>query len=134
MIGIHNRVPVYAYCAPADMRKHYEGLSALVRQELKRDPVSGALYLFTNRRRTRAKVLHFDGTGLCVYAKRLERGQFAKLWQDDGSNEVELTRTELELFLQGSHLIGKIALSPRPLNEEDLRVDNWPEARLAYTA
>ncbi len=61
------------------MRKHYDGLYALVVSEMKADPLSGDLFLFTNRRRTRAKVLLWDGTGLCLYQKRLERGRFAPL-------------------------------------------------------
>ena len=67
MIGAHGRVPVFAYRRPADLRKGFEGLSALVREALGQDPLSGALYLFTNQRRTTAKVLHFDGTGLGLY-------------------------------------------------------------------
>lgn len=70
MIGTHSRVPVFAYCQPADMRKGFEGLSALVRRDLGRNPIDGSLYLFTNRRRRRAKVLYFDGTGLCVLANQ----------------------------------------------------------------
>lgn len=62
---------VYAYAAPVDMRKGFDGLSALVREQLGRDPTSGALYLFVSRNRIRAKVLVWDGTGLCLYAKRL---------------------------------------------------------------
>ena len=66
MIGSTRAIMVFAYAAPVDMRKSYEGLSALVRNELKRDILAGEFYLFTNRRRTRAKVLLFDGTGLCI--------------------------------------------------------------------
>jgi transposase len=131
MIGALGRVPIYAYGAPADMRKSFEGLSGLVRTAMKKNPTSGAFYLFTNGRRNRAKVLQYDGTGLCVYAKRLDRGQFAKLWGRDGAKELELTRPELELFLQGSQLVGKVELSPPPLQEEDLLVRNWPEAQVA---
>jgi transposase len=103
------------------MRRGFEGLSALVRQELRRDPLDGAFYLFTNQQRNRAKVLHFDGSGLCVLAKRLERGRFAKLWRSEDSSELKLTRTELDLFLQGSHLVGRVPLSPPPLGPEALR-------------
>ena len=67
MISLSRRVPVFAYTRAVDMRKRYDGLYALVVAEMKIDPVSGDLFLFTNRRRTRAKVLLWDGTGLCLY-------------------------------------------------------------------
>ena len=122
MIGINAKTVVYAFCSPVDMRKGFEGLSALVREELGRDPLDGALYLFANRRRNRAKVLHFDGSGLGVYAKRLEKIRFAALWKVTDRDRVRLTKSELELFLQGSHLIGRFQLAPSPLSEKDLEV------------
>jgi transposase len=115
------RSRVYAYAHPADMRKGFEGLSALVRQELGRSPLSGDLFLFVNRRRHRAKILHWDGTGLCVYAKRLEKGRFACLW-DERKRYLELSETEMRLFLEGSDLIGKIPISPAVLEEKDLEI------------
>lgn len=120
MIGAQGRVPVFAYRRPVDLRKGFEGLSALVQQALGRDPLSGALYLFTNRRRTTAKVLQFDGTGLTLYIKRLARGRFAALWDGDEATALSLSRPELELFLQGSQLVGKVSLAPAPLQEKDL--------------
>lgn len=121
MIGSSRRVRVFAYAAPADMRKGYDGLSLLVRRDLKCDPLSGELYLFTNRRRNRAKVLLFDGTGLCMYCKRLDKGTFARLWRDpDEGGSVELTSSELTLFLEGSELVGRISLSPSPICDKDL--------------
>lgn len=111
---------VVAYCQPVDMRKSYEGLSRLVRKEMGREVLSGTLYLFTNKRRNRAKVLYFDGTGLCVLAKRLERGRFAPLWKRTTEAVLSLTCAELELFLQGSELVGKVVLSPPPLTEKEL--------------
>ena len=122
MIGVTGRCRVYAYASPADMRKSYEGLSALVREELGRDPLSGDLYLFCNRLRHRAKVLHWDGTGLCVYAKRLERGRFACLWRRRDRTELKLSESELRLFLEGSQLVGRVALSPSRLREKDLYI------------
>ncbi len=122
MIGVSGRFRVYAYADPADMRKSYEGLSALVREELGRDPLSGDLYLFCNRLLHRAKVLHWDGTGLCVYAKRLEQGRFACLWRQNDRAELELSESELRLFLEGSQLIGRVALSPSRLSEKDLYI------------
>jgi len=111
---------VYAYAAPVDMRKGYDGLSAVVREGLARDPLSGDLYLFVSRNRIRAKVLLWDGTGLCVYAKRLEQGRFACLWRRCEGEVLELSSSELQLFLEGCKLIGKMALSPPPLSEKHL--------------
>jgi transposase len=120
MLGLNQTMRIFAYSKPADMRNGFDGLSSLVRNELGHDPLSGALYLFTNRDRTRAKVLHFDGSGLCVYAKRLEKGRFATLWGDDGP--LELSTAELQLFLEGSTLVGKITLSPKKLCTADLAI------------
>jgi transposase len=96
------------------MRKGFDGLFALVKHGLQRNPLSGDLFLFVNKPRTRAKVLYWDGTGLCVYAKRLEKGRFARLWEGSGA-AAHLTVTELRLFLEGSALIGKVRLSPAAL-------------------
>jgi transposase len=112
VIGSTRQVAVYAYGAPADLRKGFDGLTALVTQGLGRDPLSGDFYVFTNRTRKRAKVLLWDGTGLCIYAKRLERGRFACLWRDGATGTLRLTLSELQLFLEGSTLVGRIALSP----------------------
>jgi transposase len=105
-------VGVYAFGVPVDLRKGFDGLSALVVEGLGRDPLSGELFLFVSKNRLRAKVLHWDGTGLCVYAKRLERGRFASLWRESWQEAVRLTVSELELFLEGSKMVGKISLSP----------------------
>lgn len=112
MIGSTRQVTVYAFGAPVDLRKGFDGLSALVTQGLKRDPLSGDLFVFVSRTRKRAKVLLWDGTGLCIYAKRLEQGRFACLWRDAGKAMLKLTLNELQLFLEGSALVGRVALSP----------------------
>jgi transposase len=114
MIGSTRQVAVWAYGAPADLRKGFDGLSALVSLGLGQDPLSGDCYLFVNATRKRAKVLLWDGTGLCIYAKRLERGRFACLWRDADARVVRLTMSELQLFLKGSTLVGRVALSPAP--------------------
>lgn len=114
MIGSTRRLHVFAYGAPVDMRKHYDGLQALVEQSLVRNVLDGDLFLFVGRDRRRAKVLLWDGTGLCVYSKRLERGRFAAPWQRSNGAVVEMTMSELSLFLEGSPLAGSVALSPPP--------------------
>jgi len=112
VIGSTRQVTVYAFGGPVDLRKGFDGLSALVTQGLKRDPLSGDLFVFVSRTRKRAKVLLWDGTGLCIYAKRLEQGRFACLWRDERKPTLRLTLNELQLFLEGSALVGRVALSP----------------------
>jgi transposase len=114
------RVAVYAYGAPTDMRKGFDGLSAIVTQRLGHDPLSGDVFLFVSRDRVRTKVLHFDGTGLCIYAKRLERGRFAALWREAGRDPITLTVSELDLFLDGSTMVGHVALTPPALTHFSL--------------
>jgi transposase len=112
VIGSTRAVRVFAYGKPADMRKGFDGLYGLVKDQLQADPLSGDLYLFVSGNRKRAKVLMWDGTGLCLYAKRLEKGRFAHLW---GEGPIELTTAELSLFLEGSGLVGKVRISPEKL-------------------
>ena len=123
MIGSTRSLRVFAYPAPADLRKGYDGLHGLVASGLGRDVLSGDCFLFTNRTRTRAKVLVWDGTGLCIYMKRLERGRFAKLWEDGRGTAVELTMSELALFLEGSRVVGRIELSPSEYQHTPLASD-----------
>ena len=115
MIGSTRNLHAWAYAAPADLRKGFDGLHGLVTQQMDRDPLSGDCYLFTNRKRTSAKVLLWDGTGLCVYHKRLSRGRFPCLWQNGRNEPLSLTLSELALFLEGCRLVGSYQLSPSEL-------------------
>ena len=112
MIGSTRSVRVFAYTLPTDMRKGFDGLYGMVSTHLEQDPLAGDLFLFVARNRKRAKVLMWDGTGLCLYAKRLEKGRFAKLWAGEDTTTVELTMSELQLYLEGSRLVGKVPVSP----------------------
>jgi transposase len=105
------------------MRKGFDGLCALVTQGLHRDPLSGDVFIFVSRDRVRAKTLQWDGTGLCIYAKRLERGRFARLWRDEGDPPITLTVSELDLFLDGSTMVGRVALSPQAVTQFSLASD-----------
>jgi Transposase and inactivated derivatives len=124
MIVSARQVAVFAYATPVDMRKSFDTLAALIKQELKKDLLSGSLFLFTSKNRKRAKVLYFDGTGLCLFAKRLEKGRFAALADRSRSNSVQLTLSELTQFIEGSEAIGR---SPALLTWADL-TPRWPEA------
>ena len=92
-------VRVWLCTTPTDMRKSFNGLSALVKNHLADDPLSGHLYCFINRRRTQIKILYFDRTGYAVWAKRLERGLFAQ--QSDSSIKRSLNFAELQCLLEG---------------------------------
>jgi transposase len=118
MIGLGMRgTKVFAYPAPVDLRKGYDGLAGLVATGLAQNILDGALFLFVGRTRTSCKILHWDGTGLCLFAKRLERGRFAALWQDDGAvtKTLMLSASELALFVEGCTVIGKQSLTPAAL-------------------
>ena len=77
MFGLTTATRVFVAPGATDMRKGFDGLFGLVRDALGEDPLSGHLFLFANRDRTRVKVLVFDGSGLWVCSKRLEKGRFA---------------------------------------------------------
>ena len=104
---------MFALDCPADMRKGFDGLFALATQALGRDVLAGDLFLFVGKTRRRAKVLFWDGTGLCIYAKRLERGRFTAPWGRLSGRPIQMTMSELSLFLEGSQLAGRMALSPK---------------------
>lgn len=112
MIGSSRQLRVFAFTGPVDMRRGFDGLFALVAQELKRDVLAGELFLFVSKTRKRAKVLFWDGTGLVIYAKRLEQGRFTAPWGQSGDAPLQMTAPELALFLEGSKLAGKVQLSP----------------------
>jgi transposase len=106
------------------MRKGFDGLCALVTQGLQRDVLNGDIFIFISRDRIRAKTLQWDGTGLCLYAKRLERGRFASLWRERDDDPITLTISELDLFLDGSTLVGRVALAPPAITQFSLAPDH----------
>jgi len=95
---------IWLYLEPTDMRKSYDGLSSLVRTKLGENPAGGQLFVFINRRRTQVKILYFDGSGYCVWSKRLERGTFHA--DVSSAQEVKhlLTWGDLKLILDGIDL------------------------------
>lgn len=101
MFGLSLATKIYIGVAAVDMRKGFDGLFGLVRDQLGEDPLSGHLFLFANHSRTRLKVLVWDGSGLWVCAKRLERGRFH--WPQPTSQEHSVTMRpeELAMLLNG---------------------------------
>jgi transposase len=102
MFGLSAAVRVYLAKEPADMRKSFDGLSALVAGPLALDPLSGHLFVFLNKRRDRIKILYWDRDGLAVWAKRLERGTYRL--PDATADRVEMTTAELAALLAGIDL------------------------------
>jgi len=93
------RVRVYLYGRAVDMRRSYDGLYAIAREAFAGDPTCGDLYVFVNRRGSQMKVLYFDRSGWCVWAKRLEAGRFIGDWSKVHTHEIDCTR--LKLLLEG---------------------------------
>ena len=103
MFGLGLATKIYVAVEAVDTRKGFEGLFGLVRDCLGHDPLSGHLFLFTNRSHTRLKALVFDGSGLWVCAKRLERGRFR--WPDGkDSSSVSMRSEELAMLVNGMDL------------------------------
>jgi len=92
-------IRVYLYGEPVDMRKSYDGLYALARNGMQGDPLSGHLFAFVSRRATQIKILYFDRSGWCVWAKRLEAGSFISDWREVRTREMDWTG--LKLMLEG---------------------------------
>ena len=99
MLALTGALRIYLYRGAADMRKSFDGLSGLVREELDEDPLSGALFVFCNRRRTMVKLLYWDRDGLALWYKRLEKGTFRV--PDPGAGAAEIDRRDLLLLLEG---------------------------------
>lgn len=106
---------VWAWPEPVDLRRGFNGLLALVEGSWGHDVTRGDYYLFVARHRRSCKVLHWDGTGLCVMAKRLAQGQFARLWPAKSARATDgvlLTPSEYLLFMEGCEYVGRLTLSP----------------------
>lgn len=86
-------------CGYLHSRRSFDGLSALVRNELRADPTDGGLYVFVNRRGTQMRCLYFDRSGFCIWAKRLEAGRFIQDWAQVRTREMDWTA--LKLMLEG---------------------------------
>ena len=99
MIALPVGVQVWLAAGETDLRKGFDGLSALIQLQLAEDPFSGQLFVFRGRRGDRIKILWWDGDGLCLFAKRLERGKF--VWPQATSGTVSLTSAQLSMLLEG---------------------------------
>jgi transposase len=119
MLNLSSATQIFLVTGATDMRKSFNGLMAIVQNVLGRDPLSGHIFVFTNRVRNRLKLLFWDRTGLWVCAKRLEKGTFS--WPEVGEASVEMTAAELALILGGIDL-------------KDTRRRRWYERRSVESA
>lgn len=101
MFGIGPATRIYLAMGATDMRKGFEGLYGLVRDKLQLEPLSGHVFIFCNKARNRTKVLFWDGSGLWVCAKRLQKGRFSWPSEDQEQVRVSLSHEELALLLGG---------------------------------
>jgi len=99
MIAFPAGVRVWLATGHTDMRRGFDGLALLVQEQLKRDPHSGQLFVFRGRRGGLIKILWHDGQGMCLFAKRLERGRF--IWPSASAGAVAITAAQLGYLLEG---------------------------------
>ena len=107
MLSFSGSLKVFVAVEPCDMRKGFNGLHAMASERLGEDPRQGALFVFTNRRHNRIKILYFDGTGLWVMTKRLEEGTFS--WPktiEPGTTKLSIGPEALAMLTDGVDLKG----------------------------
>jgi len=104
MLELSHRHRYFFYQGVTDMRKSFHGLVGLVYNELERNPLSGDVYIFLNRRRDKIKLLSWEVSGFSIYYKHLEKGTYELPRTDLGGRDLELKREELLLILEGIEL------------------------------
>lgn len=116
MISFNRRTRVFVCKDPTDMRASYDTLFAKAKTVLNQDPWTGHLFVFMNGRRSSIKCLYYDGTGLVIICKRMERGLFSRI-NPYRQGELELTAAEFALFFEGADLEKRFIDSPREIKK-----------------
>ena len=111
MIAFNRRTKIFLCKQPTDMRGSYDSLFSKAKLVLKKDPFSGHLFLFVNGSRTSCKCLYYDGTGLVLLCKRLEKGNFSRI-NPRYEKELALTQGEFGIFFEGGNLEKRFIESP----------------------
>lgn len=104
MLSVPSPLPIFLAIEPADMRKGFDGLAQLVREQIAEDPLSGRLFVFRNRRRDRLKILYWDRDGFAIWMKRLEKGTFR--FPEAKAGHALVTAAEMAAVLEGIDLSG----------------------------
>lgn len=105
MLSVSPAVKIFLYAQPADLRRGYDGLAAIVEGAMGENPLSGALFVFVNKRGNRVKLLYWDRDGYAIWMKRLERGTLEMPRADDPDvASVKITASQLSLILEGIEL------------------------------
>ena len=99
MIGLPSGTRIWLAAGRTDMRRGFDGLAALAQSALEQEPFSGHVFVFRGRRSDIIKLLWWDGQGMCLFAKRLEKGRF--IWPQAESGSVSLTPAQLSMLLEG---------------------------------
>ena len=126
------QIRVHLYGQPVDMRKSFDGLYALTRQQLGKDPLSGDLFVFISRRAIQVKILYFDRSGFCVWSKRLETGTFISNWS--AVRTCEMDWTSLKLLLEGIVATQQRKRFRRALDAQDWRLSAARPLQLPHAA
>ena len=101
MLTLPTSTRILLHREPVDFRKAHDGLAAIVRADLKENPLSGDLFVFLNRGCNKVKLLHWDGNGLWLHYKRLEKGTFECLHAEHDDSAVRIDRAKLAMLLEG---------------------------------
>ncbi len=99
MLGLSANLRYFLCCSTIDIRNGFDGLAGIVRNHLKKDPITGDVFIFLNKNRTHIKLLYWDGDGFALFYKRLERGRYT-FTPDHGSSK-QIKREELLMLLEG---------------------------------
>lgn len=101
MLALHPQIKYYLYRHPADMRKGANSLCGLVKNYMEKDPLSGAIFIFINRRADQIKLLQWEADGFAIYCKRLEEGCFEMPAIHTTTDSITITSDELQMILRG---------------------------------
>jgi transposase len=118
MISLSATTRYLLYTRPTDIRKSFDALSGIIRNELGRDPLTGEVFVFLSKRRTHIKLLQWEGDGFGLYYKRLEKGTFELPAAASGADTLSITAAQLQLILGGISL-QNIKYRPRYQHKTD---------------